>query len=86
MSKIDDISSIVRHWDIRPEWNEHFMSLAILTSSRSPCSRLHVGCVLVKDGEIVGEGYHPKAGMPHAEVVSMYSSLLYHLGDVFSLL
>lgn len=27
-----------------------------------------VGCVLVKDGEIVGEGWHEKAGGPHAEV------------------
>ena len=27
-----------------------------------------VGCVIVKNGEIVGEGFHPKAGQPHAEV------------------
>jgi len=27
-----------------------------------------VGCVIVKDGEIVGEGYHRKAGEGHAEV------------------
>jgi len=26
-----------------------------------------VGCVLVKDGEVVGEGWHRQAGMPHAE-------------------
>ncbi len=26
-----------------------------------------VGCVLVKDGEVVGEGFHHKAGEPHAE-------------------
>jgi diaminohydroxyphosphoribosylaminopyrimidine deaminase/5-amino-6-(5-phosphoribosylamino)uracil reductase len=26
-----------------------------------------VGCVLVKDGRIVGEGWHEKAGEPHAE-------------------
>ncbi len=27
-----------------------------------------VGCVLVKDGRIVGEGWHERAGAPHAEV------------------
>ena len=27
-----------------------------------------VGCVIVKDGRIVGEGYHHAAGQPHAEV------------------
>lgn len=28
-----------------------------------------VGCVLVDaGGDVVGEGYHPKAGEPHAEV------------------
>jgi diaminohydroxyphosphoribosylaminopyrimidine deaminase/5-amino-6-(5-phosphoribosylamino)uracil reductase len=27
-----------------------------------------VGCVIVKDGEVVGEGWHEKAGEPHAEV------------------
>ena len=26
-----------------------------------------VGCVLVKDGEVVGEGFHLRAGEPHAE-------------------
>lgn len=30
-----------------------------------------VGCVLVKDGRIVGEGFHHHAGGPHAEVVAL---------------
>lgn len=27
-----------------------------------------VGCVIVKNNEIIGEGFHHKAGTPHAEV------------------
>ncbi|MDD2801366.1 MAG: bifunctional diaminohydroxyphosphoribosylaminopyrimidine deaminase/5-amino-6-(5-phosphoribosylamino)uracil reductase RibD [Methylococcales bacterium] len=30
-----------------------------------------VGCVLVKDGEIIGEGWHQRAGLSHAEVVAL---------------
>ncbi|MEP6755278.1 MAG: bifunctional diaminohydroxyphosphoribosylaminopyrimidine deaminase/5-amino-6-(5-phosphoribosylamino)uracil reductase RibD [Chthonomonadales bacterium] len=33
-----------------------------------------VGCVLVKDGRIIGEGYHHQAGMPHAEVEAIRSA------------
>lgn len=36
----------------------------IYTTAPNP----NVGCVLVKDGEIVGEGWHEKAGEAHAEV------------------
>lgn len=33
-----------------------------------------VGAVLVKNGKIVGEGFHPKAGEPHAEVFALRQS------------
>jgi diaminohydroxyphosphoribosylaminopyrimidine deaminase/5-amino-6-(5-phosphoribosylamino)uracil reductase len=33
-----------------------------------------VGCVLVRDGEIVGEGWHEKAGEPHAEIHALHAA------------
>ena len=36
-------------------------------TSPNPC----VGAVVVKDGKIIGKGFHPKAGGPHAEVVAI---------------
>ncbi len=30
-----------------------------------------VGCVIVSEGEVVGEGWHEKAGGPHAEIVAL---------------
>jgi pyrimidine deaminase RibD-like protein/RNA-binding protein YhbY len=30
-----------------------------------------VGCVIVQGSEVVGAGFHPKAGMPHAEVFAL---------------
>ncbi|MCX2962023.1 bifunctional diaminohydroxyphosphoribosylaminopyrimidine deaminase/5-amino-6-(5-phosphoribosylamino)uracil reductase RibD [Rodentibacter caecimuris] len=39
----------------------------IYTTTPNPA----VGCVLVKNGEIVGEGFHFKTGQPHAERVAL---------------
>ena len=30
-----------------------------------------VGAVIVRDGEVVGEGFHPQAGEPHAEIFAL---------------
>jgi len=40
--------------------------------STSPNPR--VGCVLVRDGEVVGEGWHAKAGEAHAEVNALVAA------------
>jgi dCMP deaminase len=39
-------------------WDEYFMSIALLASFRSPCSRLKVGSVIVKDNHIISMGYN----------------------------
>jgi diaminohydroxyphosphoribosylaminopyrimidine deaminase/5-amino-6-(5-phosphoribosylamino)uracil reductase len=30
-----------------------------------------VGAVLVRDGDVVGEGWHERAGEPHAEAIAL---------------
>lgn len=41
-----------------------------------------VGAVIVKDGKIVGEGYHKKAGTPHAEINALSEALHCAMGAV----
>lgn len=51
-------------------WMQHALMLArrgLYTTRPNPA----VGCVLVRDGQIIGEGFHPKAGEPHAEVFAL---------------
>lgn len=38
----------------------------------------NVGCVLVNDGKIIGEGYHQKAGEGHAEVNALADARKHH--------
>lgn len=51
-------------------WMQRAIELAKL-GQYSTKPNPNVGCVIVKDGQIVGEGYHPQAGQPHAEVFAM---------------
>ena len=58
--------------------DEQYMRLALKEArkglgrtSPNPC----VGAVIVKDGRIIGKGYHKKAGTPHAEVNAIRQSL-----------
>ena len=42
----------------RPSWDEYFKEIVQATSKRSPCERLQVGCLLVKDNRIISQGYN----------------------------
>ena len=50
----------------RLDWDEYFMSIALLASCRSPCQRLNVGSVIVKNNRIISMGYNGYIpGAPH---------------------
>tara|TARA_B110001454_G_C12706768_1_gene428939 strand:+ start:839 stop:1279 length:441 start_codon:yes stop_codon:yes gene_type:complete len=67
---IDSIKLLVNSYENRLSWNEYFMSVAFLISSRSSCERLHVGCVLVKNNRIISAGYNGfLPGMPHQSII-----------------
>ena len=52
--------------DNRIEWDDYFMSIALLASQRSPCKRLNVGSVIVKDSRLISMGYNGFiSGSPH---------------------
>lgn len=51
-------------------WMQRAIELARL-GQYSTKPNPNVGCVIVKDGQLVGEGYHPRAGQPHAEVFAL---------------
>jgi len=50
----------------RASWDEYFMNIARVVSSRSTCSRKYVGAVIVRDRTILSTGYNGSIrGMPH---------------------
>jgi dCMP deaminase len=56
--------------DKRPTWDEYFKKIVLATRDRSPCKRLQVGCLLVKDNRIISQGYNGfLPGCPHTSIV-----------------
>jgi dCMP deaminase len=71
---MNNIIDTIKNYDVnktnRPSWDDYFMSFAYLTSLRSSCIRLHVGCVLVKDNRIISTGYNGHLpNTPHTSIV-----------------
>lgn len=51
--------------DERPSWDEYFMVIAKVVSTRSTCNSRHTGAVVVKDKQILATGYN--GAMPGCE-------------------
>ena len=54
--------------------DRYFMMLAVEQAKRGLYTTRPnpaVGCVVVQADEVVGQGFHPKAGQPHAEVFAL---------------
>src|SRR5512135_3106053 len=54
--------------------DEHYMRMALRLADRArgrTSPNPVVGAVVVKNGKVVGRGYHEKAGMPHAEAIAL---------------
>lgn len=57
----------------RPTWDNYFLKLAMLVSERATCPRMHCGCVLVRDKQILATGYNGSIpGDVHCEDVGCY--------------
>lgn len=58
------------HVSLRPTWDEYFKEIVQVTAKRSPCERLHVGCLLVIENRIISQGYNGfLPGCEHKSIV-----------------
>lgn len=66
--------------DTRLNWDEYFMSIALLASQRSPCKRLHVGSVIVRDNRLISMGYNGYIpGAPHiSRIINDHEQSIIH--------
>jgi diaminohydroxyphosphoribosylaminopyrimidine deaminase/5-amino-6-(5-phosphoribosylamino)uracil reductase len=55
------------------QYMQRALELALRGKGRTSPNPM-VGCVVVRDGRVIGEGYHEKAGEPHAEVNAIRSA------------
>ncbi len=54
----------------RKDWDEYFMDIAKMVSTRSTCHRKHIGAVIVKDKTILSTGYNGSIrGRPHCSEI-----------------
>lgn len=54
----------------RPSWDEYFLEIAKLVSSRSTCLRRKVGALVVRDKRILATGYNgAPQGLPHCSEI-----------------
>ncbi len=54
----------------RLSWDEYFSEISEVTSKRSPCDRLKVGCILVNENRIISQGYNGfLPGCPHESIL-----------------
>ena len=54
----------------RLSWDEYFAKIVSVTAERSPCERLQVGCLLVKDNRIISQGYNGfLPGCEHTSII-----------------
>ncbi len=54
----------------RASWDEYFMAIATVVSSRATCDRKYVGAVIVRERTILSTGYNGSVhGLPHCSEV-----------------